>query len=454
LPFNIRILLVIHLGLTFSASAFAVSFEPYFDLSMMGDFYATNSASDLNNVQLHGRFKLLSQKERSKIYLDLGAGGLAGKTVENYVIIPQAFVTFQRSENFEFGLGRMVKNYSQLDTYWMMGDVMPLFRWDAARPELQGLAGAFVTYKPTKHVHFDFFGSFLFLPTQGPSFSIVDGKLTSGNPWFSRPVDILDLSGTQFDLSYTVNTPDISDIIFRPAGGVSLFLESEDESLWLRAGYFLKQRNELATPFVGTVLLPPANSGTIKVHPRVADHKITTMDLGYKGNSWGLTLSGLYESDVNFDIDAANWIYPHYSDQYKVGFNTFYQLTSFHSVELGALRTFNSEVTVRGLVGSEQLDIFSFRNQYENVVDLRLTSVFFPREQGFLFKTKVRAAYDYKAETTLVSGEVNYVPVEALNIFARMDVFGGERLENEPYNNLLVNYLDKDRFQVGVKYVF
>ena len=450
--FNIRISLVL-IGLTlFARSSYAVSFEPYFDLSLMGDFYATESASDLINVQLHGRFKLLSQKEHSKVYLDLCAGGLAGRRVENYIIIPQAYITFQKSDRFEWSVGRMVKNFSQLDTYWMMGDVLPLFRWDAARPEAQGLAGAFATYKVTPHFHLDLYGSFLFLPTQGPSFSIVDGKLTSGNPWFSRPVDILALSGTSFDLNYTVNTPDISEIIFRPAVGTSVFLESEDESLWVRTGYFLKQRNELVTPFNGTVNLPPTNSGDIKVQPQVAEHKIATLDLGYKGNRWGVTLSGLYENDVKFDVETQ--IYPHYSDQYKVGLNAFYQVSPFQSVEFGALKTYNNNVSIQGLSGAGQLDIFSFRNQYDNAVDFRLTSVFFPREQGFLFKSKARVAYDYTAETTLISWELIYAPLEALNIFARMDLFGGERPTDEPYNNLLVNYLDKDRFQAGVKYVF
>lgn len=448
---RIRIFMVLGIALFCARSSSAVSFEPYFDLSLLGDLYATDSSSDLNNVQLHGRFKLLSQKETSKVYLDLGAGGLAGKRVENYVIVPQAYITFNPSERFEYSFGRMIKNFSQLDTYWMMGDFQPLFRWDAARPEMQGLAGAFATYKVTPHVHLDLFGSFLFLPTQGPSFSIVDGKLTSGNPWFSRPVDILALSGTAFDLNYTVNTPDIADIVFRPAVGASLFLESEGESLWMRTGYFLKQRNELVTPFDGVLLLPPTNSGDIKVSPQVAQHKVATFDIGYKGSRWGLTLSGLYENDVEFDIKSQ--YYPDYSDQYKVGLNTFLQISSFHSVEFGALKTFKNKVSPQG-PGVSQLDVFSFRNQYDDAVDFRLTSVFFPREQGFLFKSKARVAYDYQAETTLISWELIYSPLEALNVFARMDIFGGERPSNEPYNNLLVNYLDKDRFQAGVKYVF
>ncbi|MBY0383663.1 hypothetical protein K2X05_00765 [bacterium] len=431
----------------------ASSFQPYFDLSLLGDFYTTPSESDLNNVQLQGRFKLLSQKETSKVYFDLGAGGLVGKRAENYFMLPQAYVSLQKGEQFEFTVGRIIKNYSELDTYWQMGDVMPLFRWDAARPEMQGLAGAFATYKPTRNIHLDFFTSFLFLPTQGPSFSIVGGKLLSGNPWFYPPADILELSGTPFDLNYSVNTPDISEIVLQPSVGASLFAQTSDEFLWIRAGYFLKQRNELVTPFEGLVLLPPANTADIEVHPQVAHHKITTLDVGLKAESWAFTFSGLYESDVKFKTES-NWIYPQYTDQYKVSMNALLQMTAFHSIEMGALKTFDNQVTVRGLAGASNLDIFSFRNQYDNTVDLRWTSVFFPVDQGFLFKTKARVAYDYKAETTLISFEGIYSPVLDLNLFARADLFGGERLTTEAYNNLLVNYLNKDRFQIGAKYVF
>lgn len=448
---HIRDFLVITL-LAFAGPVSAASFDPYFDLTLLGDVYPGNTTSDFNNGQLHGRFKLLSQKETTKIYLDLGAGGLVGRQAENYFIIPQVYVTVQKDEKFKFTLGRVIKNYSQLDTYWMMGDVLPLFRWDAGRPEAQGLPGAFASYTPQRNIEVDFFSSFLFLPNQGPSFSIVDGKLTSGNPWFSRPVDVLALSGAPFDLNYSVNTPDISKIVLKPAFGLSVMLQNDSESLWTRASYFLKQRNELATPFEGTLNLNN-NTGDIQVYPQVADHKVATLDIGLKAERWSFTLSGLHESDVNFKTEPL-WIYPHYSDQYKVGFNALYQVTSFHSLEMGALRTFDNRVTVRGLASAETLDIFSFRNQYDNVVDLRLTSVFFPQQQGFLIKSKARIAYDYKAETTLLSLETIYSPFADVSAFARADFFGGERLTNEAYNNLLINYLNKDRVQMGVKYVF
>ncbi len=449
---HIRFLLL-SISLICWGNAHAASFEPYFELSLLGDAYPVKGANDLNNGQMHGRFKLLNQKETSQVYFDLGAGGLVGKQAENYFMVPQAYVSLQRWSQFEVTLGRKIKNYSQLDSYWLLGDVMPLFRWDAGRPEAQGLPGIFVTYKPTPIVEVELMASYLFLPTQGPSFSIVDGKLTSGNPWFSRPVDILDL-GMPYDLQYSVNTPEISKIVFKPSVGLSFLLKPDGEGLWARTSYFIKQKNELVTPFSGTLNLSN-NTGDIQVYPGVAEHKVAAVDVGYKSEDWAVTLGGLFEGDVKFDIDSSTWIYPIYSDQYKVGMNLSYQVSSFHSLEIGALRTFHNSVKIGGgPAGVDSLEIFSFRNQYDNVVDLRLTSVFMPQAHGFLFKTKGRVAYDYTAETTLVSMELIYSPWMFMSAFVRADLFGGERPENKIYNNLLVNYLNRDRFQIGVRHVF
>ena len=446
-------ILMVFISLFCGGHARAASFEPYFELSLLGDIYPVDGAGDLNNGQLHGRFKLLNQREKSQVYFDLGAGGLVGKKAENYFIVPQAYVSLQPRNSLELTFGRKLKNYSQLDTYWLLGDIMPLFRWDAGRPEAQGLPGIFATYKPVPGVEIDLVGSYLFLPSQGPSFSIVDGKLTSGNPWFSRPVDILDL-GLPYDLQYSVNTPEISDIVFKPTLGASILLQPESDGLWARGSYLLKQKNEVVTPFSGTLNLSN-DTGDIQVYPAVAEHKVGALDIGYKGEEWAITVSGLFENDVKFDIESAAWIYPIYSDQYKVGMNFSYQVSSFHSLELGALRTFDNRVKIGGgPAGVDSLEIFSFRNQYDNVVDLRLTSVFWPQAHGFLFKTKGRVAYDYTAETTLLSMELIYSPLMDASAFVRADLFGGERPENKIYNNLLVNYLNRDRFQAGVRYVF
>lgn len=429
------------------------SLSTYFDLSLLGDAYMVGSQDSLNNGQLHGRFKLAHESEVYKTYIDLGAGGLAGEKTENYFILPQAYLTARMGSSARVTIGRRVMNWSSLDDYWQLGDVQPLFRWDAARPEIQGISGVTLELRPTEFMQLDLFGSYLYIPTQGPSFSITDNKLTSGNPWFSRPVDILDVSGQSYDLLYSVKTPDVSDIVFKPSWGVALLLKSPSEEYMLRGSYFVKSRNDLVLPFEGTLNLNN-KTGDIVVHPRVATHKLSTMDMIYKGTQWGVTLSGIIENNVHFDIEDPNWIYPQFSDQYKVGAMFNFQLTPFHTLEVGGLRTFKNRITVQGLGNSGSLDIYSFRNQYDNVADIRFSSVFAPRPHGFLFQTRFRYAYDYKVETSLVSADLNYNPLSYLTCFFRMDLFGGKRDVSAAYNNLLVNYLDNDRFQIGVKYVF
>lgn len=431
----------------------AAPFSTYFDLTLLGDAYVTGERDDLNNAQLQGRFKLSNEFSDYETYLDLGAGGLAGEKTENYFILPQAYISKSFGESNKVTVGRKVKSWSSLDEYWMLGDVQPLFRWDSARPELQGISGITHEFKPNDNFQLELFASYLYIPSQGPSFSIADGKLTSGNPWFSPPGDILTVSGQPYDLLYSVKTPDLSDIVFQPSFGGVATVKSADDAYSIRGGYFVKPRNELALPFEGTINISN-NTGDIIVHPEVAEHKISTLDIAYKSQSWGVTLSGIYESDVEFDKDPA-WIYPKFSDQYKTGLMFNVQATPFHRVEVGGIRTFKNKITAEGLsaVGSN-FDAYSFRNQYDNAVDFRLSSVFAPRPHGFLFQTKLRYAYDYKVETSLISADVNYNPLADLTFFTRVDFFGGKRDVTEPYNNLLVNYLDNDRFQLGVKYVF
>lgn len=430
----------------------AAPFSTYFDLTLLGDMYTTGDQDNLNNGQLQGRFKLSNQISNIDFYLDLGAGALVGEKTENYFILPEVYMSAVTDDSHGFYFGRRVMDWSSLDEYWLLGDLQPLFRWDAARPELQGITGLTFKLQPTKFLQLDLFGSGVYVPSQGPSFSVADGKLTSGNPWFSPPVDILALSGQPYDLLYTVKTPDVSDIIFQPSLGAVATLKSSDEAFMLRGGYFIKPRNELALPFEGTLNLS-GNTGDIVVHPQVAQHKLSTLDLGYKASAWGVTLSGIYESDVEFDVQS-NWIYPQFSDQYKTGIMFQFQPSPFHTVEMGGIRTFNNTVSAMGLGTGGSIDIYSLRNQYDNAVDLRLSSVFAPRPHGFLFQTKFRYAYDYKVETALLSADINYNPFSALTCFARLDFFGGERVVSDAYNNLLVNYLDNDRFQLGVKYVF
>lgn len=447
------LLVILNLVIGVPIFAMAAPLSTYFDLSLLGDAYVVGQQNKLNNGQLHGRFKLLHEAESYQTYIDLGAGGLAGEKAESYFILPQAYFSAKVNQGTQITVGRRVMNWSSMDDYWQLGDVQPLFRWDAARPEIQGLSGIMVELKPASFLQVDLFGSYLYVPTQGPSFSNVDGKLTSGNPWFSRPVDVLDLSGQPYDLIYSVKTPSVSDVVFQPSWGTSVMMKSPNEEYMIRAGYFVKPRNDLVLPFAGTLNLN-SQTGDIVVHPRVAQHKLTTLDMGYKGSEWGMTLSSIFENNVHFDVNDSNWIYPQYSDQYKVAAMFNFHLTPFHSLELGGIRTFKNSVSVQGLGTGNSVDIYSFRNQYDNAADVRLSSVFLPRSHGFLFRTRLRYAYDYKVETSLVSADINYNPFSYLTWFVRMDLFGGKKGLSGAYNNLLVNYLDNDRFQTGVKYVF
>ena len=72
--------------------------SPYFEISALGDNYFTPSARNMSNAQLHGRFKLLHNQNNITTFFDMGAGGLVGEKVENYVIVPQAYAEYHRGD--------------------------------------------------------------------------------------------------------------------------------------------------------------------------------------------------------------------------------------------------------------------------------------------------------------------------------------------------------------------
>ena len=145
--------------------------------------------------------------------------------------------------------GRSVKNFSNLDEYWHLGDIQPLYRWDALKPETQGLTGIFLETK-ARNVEITLFATGIYLPSQGPSYKLINGKLISGNPWFSSPVSKLRIGSTLYDLQFNVEAPDVPDVILQPSWGSSIKLKTDNELFWLRASYFNKYKNELALPIL------------------------------------------------------------------------------------------------------------------------------------------------------------------------------------------------------------
>lgn len=429
-------------------------YDTSFELSMSGDIYVTDNDRELSNGQVQGRFRSLQQKRRHKLFIDIGAGGLVGEETENYIILPQAYYKHKFSGSaFSMTLGRSVEKLSELDEYWMLGDIQPLFRWNAPRPEQQGLTGVYLNYDRS-FFHWKLFASPLYLPTQGPSYQLSDGELRSGNPWFSAPVNRLVVGSSIYDLRFDIDLPDIPDIVFNPSWGTQIRLESPNQPFWFQASFFQKQRNELALPFDPTLIFGD-ETAIIDVFPQVVDHQIVSADLGWRSRRLGVTLSVVAESDLSFDVKDADWVFPGFSDQQKLSSTFFWQVNPFHRLSTGWLSTENNEIEILGgLAGIDGIEAYNFRNQYNNVVDLRWSSVYSSRPYGFRFQGLVRAAYDYEQETTQVSVDWIYKPSKQTRFFARFDFFGGDEELTFEYSDMMSQYLRNDRIQLGGSYVF
>lgn len=425
-------------------------------IGAVGDLYASEQVKNFSNGQLEARYDFTSEGAWGSAEIQLGGSALFGKEIEFNAFAPQAYWNYVwggESLTTELTIGRKVFAFSQIDEYWKLGEVQPLYRWDALQAEIQGLAGIFFEIK-NKNLELLLFASGLYLPTQGPSFKVSGGELISGNPWFAPPVDQLVFTNLVFNLRFDVITPDIPDVLFQPSFGASAKIKTENDKYWIRASYFDKFKNELSLPF-----LPSLNTGNligdVRVFAQITEHQVAAADIGFTGDDVQFVISGLWESGTSFDVNDPNWFFPLYSDQYKVGATVQWNMRANHTLQAGWLRTFNNNITIGGGTPLDSVDAFSYRNQYNNVVDVSLSSAFVAGANGwYRYLTMLRLAYDYEADNALVSAQVGYQYTPSANLFARIDVFGGEDSDNTDYNDLLSQYQENDRINMGVRYVF
>jgi hypothetical protein len=274
--------------------------------------------------QIGSHFKTESEGRYFKGTLELG--GSFSTSVENYsnVYVPEAFLEL-KTANFEeaelsgdlhvrASLGRRLENWSLLDRNWDLGIWEPLNRFDALRPIDQGLTGAFVE-GGAGELKFVAFLSGVYIPEQGANFSLQNGKLKSSNPWFSEPTDRLILFSETTQVQYDILTPSTGSVISQASGGILLRYGNLTDGFYSQISYAIKPRNQLSTPFEGSLNLTDTSSyAFVQIHPKVDYQQLFGGELGYNMVSqdgdrlFGAGLSLLSDFPVN-QFPGANLTY-------------------------------------------------------------------------------------------------------------------------------------------------
>jgi hypothetical protein len=205
---------------------------------------------------------------------------------------PDARVTWNPRGPIRFTLGRNLRRWNELDSYWNLGFIQPIDQWDRFRPAQQGLIGAFVDWDAgpvTLHA----FGTYLMYPENIPNVIIEDGKFVSYHPQaISSTPQTISLLNQNTPLYYEIDYPSISQVVLRP--GFLASLETPARSpLIFRAAYGFLPYNYFVYALRG-ILSIPNNQVQIQIKPRLNQHQVLSGDLGYR----------IPESPIDFGVSA------------------------------------------------------------------------------------------------------------------------------------------------------
>lgn len=420
------------------------------DIGLAGDIYFTNESA--NNGQ--GFVNLLIQNtwSESQLWVDLGAGGLVGDTASSYVKVPQLYYRWGAEDRVHWIVGRYRQEWSHGDQVWDLGLTQPIFRWNEAMPEQQGVTGLFLKIPMlNKDFQVTLFASGLFLPTQGPSYELINGRLTSSNPWFAAPVEAISLAGQKAELNFNINIPKTQDIVFNKSFGVQFASQPNKKDLLFNAFYLDKPKNDFMLPFEGVLNLSTFN-GDITVLPQLARHRVGGVDVGWNFVNAKTVLSWIHESSVDY-TPLANTTYAVIPQQDIFSFNQLFRLSPSQRLWISYIQVERDNTRLGGVYSNAAVDAYSYRNRYENTLRLKWEALLYRS----LNQYKVQSTFAYNQsmlrDTMWLSARLDWSVYKGLQVFNQCDFFGGSA-KTIVSQDLMSAYQNNDRCLVGGHYAF
>lgn len=236
-----------------------------------------------------------SELAHSKVYADGLVVFPMSDGVDFGVALPE-FYYLRSSEGRQNSLiiGRKVRTWSELDSYWKLGLWQPLVRWDAANPIEQGLTGLYWEHAASLW-RGTLFASGLNLPDQQPGYQEKDGKIVSPNRWFRAPVSQGSLQNTNADIRYNVQEPNAQEVILQPSVAGSLEIGREEQGGYARLSYANKPMNQFHLALKGAFDIGTTDF-SVPVVPQIVRHKVLSTELGLRSARDKFVISSTLEN--------------------------------------------------------------------------------------------------------------------------------------------------------------
>jgi len=369
--------------------------------------------------------------------------------------VPELYEKFQLPGRLSVTVGRMRENWSLLDEQFHLGIWQPMARWDFLQPISQGLTGAFVTYHPAdlSFLKLTLFGSVVYLPDQGPEFSLSHGQFVSSNRWFSPVVDEVYATNSPSSINYSLDTPSYSSIINH--NSLAFMAEAGGEvGAFAKASFARLPVNQFLLAGIPTQIAGDS-SVNVTVVPMVIDHDLITVEGGFRYEQGQILLSDTWEHFDNPGLPQ-NYQETALVDSQYLGAVVTNDLSSLHlhraNIGLGYVQRIegtspSSDTLIQGSIDSssqrlafERLVSWSFSKNvyktYASSLDTNLGYYYSIDDEGEWLHASVAFNYHRQWTWTLAG-----------------DILGADG-PLDSNSSFMLKYRGNDRVMGGLSYVF
>lgn len=252
------------------------------------EFDFNNNVKDLQPGQTESRFHVaaLNNDENLLMYS-----------------LQEAYVGWDPTGEDHVRVGRQILPWSTVDTIWGFGKVNNRRNFDYFTPGQEGLVGLSFEAKPATGFRLRAFASPLYVPEMNPALDIdnKDQTITSRHPWADTPATTADVEGTEMDVKYKVDYPEINEVVFRYSAGLNLGYESKH---WVMDNFYMRKPENTLTPDVEVSVDFVKNIVSAQIDPRFYYHDVYGSTLKYRNHDIEMYVSGMAIRPNEFpDVD-------------------------------------------------------------------------------------------------------------------------------------------------------
>lgn len=368
---------------------------------------------------------------------------------ELYPSLPQAYLSKKITFKSNVHIGRMLSLWSHFDDHWNLGLWQPQLKWDMLNPQAQGLTGVFWNTR-IKQWQVQLFATPFFIPDQGASFDIEDGRLASKNRWFRPPVSQVELRYEAANINYQIKKPEVTDVLLNWGYGIRLMNGKDRNGFKLLTSYAYKPMNQF---HLGIKAKQNISSGDVNpiIYPAVAYHHLASTELRYNKDEITTWISFTSEVPRSPSLPS-EWDQSSLRPNYLLGVYLKHPLlwdyksdVSWAYLKNGSFDTIknNSNVVDGNLESSLE------RFPYENVLSVSWQRPWFSK-----YYTRLKYYHSFADGGNLLSMRFNYNFTPKSIWYLNIDMIGVDEKAVGNKNSFLVNYRGNDRIEGGLQYVF